>query len=325
MGSVPTSKQIDNIAPGESLAAGADKINQHWHNYDAVELTNRTGAQRVSGDVVALDTANDSSVVSGDVVGSLRPFVVAQATIANTAVGEFARSGLIVAKSTGAILKGEYIRKSATANAVETTGVTQADQVPPPVGSLGVATVAAAGGFVTAHFYGRTVDTGPLDRSGTDVPWSNTAAEQTLYSLSIKGGTLSTKNKVTLSLRGFVNGRNVAGADTLTWRFKYGATTLVTFTQQLNSVGPVRLNTEPYAITVELMGHNATNAQTMRTISVMRESVGGSIVPVSPGLLRGTATEDSTADKTLAVTVQFSFADANNNVTNEHALTGAER
>src|SRR5262245_823784 len=91
----------DLVAPATDLRGFGDRYNRHWHTYDGTTLTNRTGGGLVAGDVVALSTANDSSVVAANTQGSRRAFVVAMGTIADVTAGEFARSGIVVAKAQG--------------------------------------------------------------------------------------------------------------------------------------------------------------------------------------------------------------------------------
>lgn len=163
MPSLTTANQIDNIAPADNLKVGADRYNAHWHEYDALTLTNRTGGSLGAGDVVALDTAADASAVLDNTVSAERPYVVAMATIANLATGEFARGGLITSvKATGSIARGEYVRKSATTKTVESAGVTiAATSAHPPLGTLGVATKAAAAGVVDVLWFDKAQP--PLD------------------------------------------------------------------------------------------------------------------------------------------------------------------
>ena len=154
MASLNAAATIVNTGGGQdTLKVGSDKINAHWHDYDAVSLINRTGGNVVAGDVVALDSATDGSVVASDIAGSLKRFFVARATIANTVAGEFARGGSVLCKSQGTINRFEYIKKSATAKAVESTGVLMGDGTLVPPGVLGVATAAAGGGFVQAMWF----------------------------------------------------------------------------------------------------------------------------------------------------------------------------
>lgn len=115
-------------------------------------LTNRTGGGVVSGDVVAIDSSNNSSVALADTVGSTRQFVVAGATIADTAAGLFSYKGPIaVVRNQGAVTRGNYVRKSATTLAIEDTGVAQTSAAPP--GAVGIALATAGGSGTMAVFW----------------------------------------------------------------------------------------------------------------------------------------------------------------------------
>lgn len=152
-GSINSGSVIDFTTPADDLPTGAQKINNHWHERDGATLTNKTGGQLVAGDVVAYSGANDSAVILSDSVGARRSFAVAQATIANDAAGEFARSGVVTAKCTGTISRGNYIRKSATTKAVEEGVAEQSSGATIPSGTLGIALSTCAGGFVTAAWF----------------------------------------------------------------------------------------------------------------------------------------------------------------------------
>lgn len=162
MSSVNPSNQVSHPpGGGDTLDAGFTKVNAHWHEYEGETATNRTGGQVVLGDVCAWDAANDTSLVSDDTVGSLRTFAVAQGTIANGSPGEFTRAGVAQVKAQGTITRGEYIRKSATAKAAESTGVAQATAGGIPAGTIGVALTTAAGGFCLALLFGQTIAPAP--------------------------------------------------------------------------------------------------------------------------------------------------------------------
>jgi len=323
-GSVDAAHRIVNTGGSpDNLKQWSDKDNAHWHEYEGETFTNRTGGSLVAGDVAALDSANDSSVVLSDVVSSAKKFVVAQASISNTAAGEFARSGVVSIKATGAIARGEYVRKSATTKTVETTGVTALDAVPPPRGALGIALAAAAGGFVTGLLYGQTVIGPVLDVIGPQSPIANTVAETTLYSVSIPVSALGTLGEVLARVRGHISGTGTTGD--CTWRMKYGATTMVTVVQQISSAAGDDLATSPFNIAFALLGAGATNAQRAHVQQFLSDVTGGTTVQLTPVQKRGTAAEDSTAVKVLAITVQFSAAAAGNTVTLEHGMTTIER
>jgi hypothetical protein len=124
---------------------------------DPISLINQTGGGLVAGDVVAISAANDEAVALDDVSASLKRFVVALGTIANTARGPFARAGEATAKSTGTIARGQFIRKSATTKVFEDTGVAANDSGGPPDGTCGESLTAAAAGTFKALLYGVTI------------------------------------------------------------------------------------------------------------------------------------------------------------------------
>lgn len=180
MTSIITADQIVNSGGSpDHLKGGADKYNRHLHDYDGSELTNQTGGALVDGDVVALDSANNSAVVLSDIVGSLLTFVVAKESIASAAAGEFARSGVVASvKSTGTIARGQYVRKSATSKTVEDAGVAMTATKRPPPGSIGLALTVAAAGTVTLFLFGHTWDAAYLDEL-TGLTMSNNGVDAT--------------------------------------------------------------------------------------------------------------------------------------------------
>lgn len=128
-------------------------------------LTNRTGGTLAAGDVVAIDAANDQSVVLADTQGAIRQYVVLVSalpsssshtpgtTINDTNLGIFLPTGVALVKVAGATTRGRYLRKSATAKALEDTGV--AGSSLPPHGAIGVAIEGSGGaGTIKAIFYG---------------------------------------------------------------------------------------------------------------------------------------------------------------------------
>src|SRR6185503_11688588 len=110
-------------------------------------LTNRTGGGLAAGDVVGLDPANDSSVTLADAVSTTQPVLIAAATIGSAAAGVFYSSGVMPVKVTGAVVRGNFLRKSATTLALEDSGV--AIGTPPPAGTVGVALTDDTAGMAT--------------------------------------------------------------------------------------------------------------------------------------------------------------------------------
>lgn len=119
-------------------------------------FVNLTGGSLVAGDVVALDTATDSTVVLDDTVSSKALKAVALATIAHAATGEFTIPGVTPVNVTGTVVSGRYLRKSATTLVAEDSGVLHGAATDPPEGSFGVALTGDAGGQVLAYLFGFT-------------------------------------------------------------------------------------------------------------------------------------------------------------------------
>ena len=160
----------------------------------------------------------------------------------------------------------------------------------------------------------RDLAVGVLDRvlSTTTINTDNT--ERTLYSFSVPGGTLSNKYTLRLVLTGTIL-NNTGSSDSTTFKIKYGATTLYAASHSLGASA----NRRSWRIEVELTGFNATNVQELAgvfaigTITVATTGTGGlaataaTVVPITGAA----GAEDSTADKTLAVTSQFTASSAN--------------
>jgi hypothetical protein len=192
-------------------------------------LTNRTGASLAIGDIVTYDAGNDNSVKLDDVVSSRSQFVVALAAISNTVAGEFATQGIVTVNTTGAIARGQYVRKSATARVVEDAGVAMTSGVDAPTGALGVALTTAAAGQVTIALFGKTYG---VPTSSAQVPGSykvvglvgknNAATPNTKYDMSADavvlrstsdGSTITKVNTGTLTNDTSVAGPAAGGKD----------------------------------------------------------------------------------------------------------------
>lgn len=132
-------------------------------------LVNHTAASVAAsnGKVFAVDDGCDRAFRSADVQGCNRAFIVSTPT-ATQAVGG---GGLVVSHgivrsvvAQGAIARGRYVRKSATANAVEDAGVTVGAGMP-PAGTIGQSLTAAAAGVVDLYLFGWTMP--DIDKAGT--------------------------------------------------------------------------------------------------------------------------------------------------------------
>ncbi len=167
----------------------------------------------------------------------------------------------------------------------------------------------------------------PAGGSGANILWStgsttpvidNSAAETSVASGTIPANTLGTGTSavVHLQLHGFVLNNSGLGRD-FTLRIKYGATTLfddATSGSLLanSTIGRIVI------IDVWLCGDGTTGTQRMwgeiRIGGVTSPTAGygdiGAAGIMTPRTFGGTSSEDSTADKTLDLTVQLSTANA---------------
>lgn len=164
------------------------------------------------------------------------------------------------------------------------------------------------------------------DRVTTDVVVVNSAAETTLFSKSIAAGDLSTNRRLRLTLEGTYT-NNSGAARTLQLKVKLGATTMIDVTTANIAASATA---RAWKLVVELSAQAATNAQfasvlgALGAVSTAGSGVGawvdGSGTEHFPIVAVAAATEDTTADKTLAVTVQHSAADPNLTMTLAAAL-----
>jgi hypothetical protein len=176
-----------------------------------------------------------------------------------------------------------------------------------------------------------------LDTVTAPVTISNSVAETTVYTKSIPGNTIGASGALRLLLLGTVQDTRVLQAaseiDTATIRLKYGATTLATQVVKIRdeefsaNVGcpPVAQDVQIEAgaqsacvIDVNMANLALTNSQYANVEyrgPVVIITPNSNTIPVTQGLMSndslsafGTGAEDSTAAKTLVVTVQLSRA-----------------
>jgi len=150
-----------------------------------------------------------------------------------------------------------------------------------------------------------------LDRDATDVLLDFTSSEVTLYSFSVPGGTLGTNRMIVVQL--FFTNQGSTGGDTATIRCKYGSTTVVT----LVPVGVLPLSNGVGHITFYLYADGATGSQRGLTQFLTEDHATPTQVNEWHG---GTASEDSTSAKTLAITCQWSTAGSGRGLHKRHAV-----
>jgi microcystin-dependent protein len=127
-------------------------------DFAGTPLTNRTGGTLAAGNVVGFDPANDTSVILADASGIVLPLTVAQGTVPNLSTGLFLGGTKVSLITTqGVVVRGNWLRKSATTLAAEDTGVAQT--VSPPAGTFALALTGSGGGAsaVVGELLGSTV------------------------------------------------------------------------------------------------------------------------------------------------------------------------
>lgn len=158
----------------------------------------------------------------------------------------------------------------------------------------------------------------------TDVSVSNTTTETTVFTATLTGGLLSTNNAVRgrIFFTGGTYGVSLLSTRILTLRLKYGATTIATATIT-NSTGS-NFETNPASpgildFMISATGATGTQEGVLTMFAANTTADGMMANPtVMSSTAVGTATEDSTADKTIAVTVQFNNASVNNSLNASH-------
>jgi hypothetical protein len=209
--------------------------------------------------------------------------------------------------------------------------LTEADTVyiegPPTAGSTVYALNVASGnvhigGTLTADG-GVSGTSAVLDHKTTPTVISNSAAETTLYSFVVPGGTLGANRVLRLSGIGSVF-QNTGATQTCILKVKYGASQVVFITFNTIPVspnaGPFNFDCEIFALTT---GQQATKCAAVLGVNnvgaIFNASTGTSSVDMSQTNIAqqmlwipsaGTVNTDSTVNQTLTVTGQLSVASA---------------
>jgi hypothetical protein len=135
----------------------------------------------------------------------------------------------------------------------------------------------------------------------TTVTVSGTAAETAIFTITIPGGTLGTQNGVRVTIYGTYV-KNAAGSMEI--RAKYGATTVCD--SGAGTIAPgASATAEQFILLVNLFGGGTTGTQ-KGSMQMGASLESGNVGLVTTNFDYGTATEDSTVDKTFTVTVQWS-------------------
>lgn len=172
---------------------------------------------------------------------------------------------------------------------------------------------ALAGSTPVFNGSGLTGTTKLLNTVTTDVTYASSTAENTLLSYSVPANTLGTSNVIRVTLH--IQTLAVTNTNSWTIRFKYGATTISS-----KVYTPTGANAS-LAGKVEflLAGAGTTSSQNgSHFISIGEDTYVGtsnSQRMMFTSFSQGTASEDSTASKTLAITSQHSNSSVNDNIT----------
>lgn len=152
-----------------------------------------------------------------------------------------------------------------------------------------------------------------LDRDVSVAEVTNTAAETSVYSFSVPGGTLSTNKMLRLTLLADYLNNSGAGHGIII-RVKYGATTVLTFDHYNANVLATNASRRSVRIQVELSAAGATNTQKCYGIQFFSDPSGtaGNDIVINnnqiPAAWHDAVAEDSTLAKTLEITAQHDGA-----------------
>lgn len=151
-----------------------------------------------------------------------------------------------------------------------------------------------------------------LDRDVVEASVVNTTTETTVYSFSVPGGTLGSTKHLRLTAFGEYRNQSGGGDTSLRTKVAYGATNLLDDTSaNITNSGSRRM----FTLRMEIAARNATDAQISSgeiLIGAAGTTSGGQPAAPNTGYPKyaahHTLAEDSTAAKTLAITVQHGGA-----------------
>jgi hypothetical protein len=154
------------------------------------------------------------------------------------------------------------------------------------------------------------------DREAATTDVANTTTETTIFTHSVPANELGSDRALECILFGDYLNNNATGTS-LTWRIKFGGTTIY---QDAVSASAISATRRPWWLQFVLAANNATNAQTLGGLFYLGTAGGATtglgdidtdeIESAAPIANSGIAI-DSTAARTLEVTVAWSAASAN--------------
>lgn len=145
------------------------------------------------------------------------------------------------------------------------------------------------------------------------------STEGTLYSYSLPGGTMAVDSALRLTVLGRWNSQS-AGANTITFRIKFGGTTI--YQGDSPSYSGAGQPIGAFVLDMMLANMGATNAQNMAgVIGLSRSSattgLGALLSPAAASVAIATSADaaiDTTSTQTLALTAQHSLGNGNNTI-----------
>ncbi|MFA6161767.1 MAG: hypothetical protein WC766_06425 [Patescibacteria group bacterium] len=247
-----------------------------------------SSSAQVGADVILTGNIKNGEIVNADIAAAaaIVGSKLQELTVGANA-GVIPSTGIVNAHvAAAAAIVDTKLAQITTASKVDGAAITGLASVPAGAGILPVANTPAVPPII--------------DIAPGDVTMADNNNEQTMFSVTIPGGTLGTTGGVRCKL--FIDTWNNNGNGSHTLRCKYGATTLVTITFPIDAGGSPKGYVE-----FILAADGATNAQKGVVIShfeVDHLTMNATQGKYSFGAGNGTSAEDSTADKTLAVTFQ---------------------
>jgi hypothetical protein len=154
-----------------------------------------------------------------------------------------------------------------------------------------------------------------LDRESATTDVTNTVTETTIFTFSVPANTLDTTRMLRLTTFGDYLNNNATGSS-LTWRIKFGGTTVFADAISVSATSATR---RPWCLQVWLASNNGTSSQSMSGTFLCGTAGGATtglgnldddeIEAVTPFF--NTASINQTSAQTFEVTVQWSAASAN--------------
>jgi hypothetical protein len=157
---------------------------------------NSSGGALARNRAVRIDTGADISITTTTTVADQRMIGVTVEPIASAAKGRIQTSGIVLVLIQGTVVRGHYLRASATAGALEDEGTLAAAGVGAPIGTCAIALQGGTTGttiyvswfgvspvatpLVPARFhYNRTTDVALTKNIFTPVPYNNSIFDNT--------------------------------------------------------------------------------------------------------------------------------------------------